>query len=187
LPVAPRPKTPEEERREAEQLRDLQLLLENLFQREEATARLVLSHLYDMGAINFANHKAAHPLLNRPFKNTAQFLKPAVQPLALRWFQQNCPKLIVNWLHEQVTFAPPPPLNTLDVPAIAATPALPAVAADAPEMAAELERLRRQVRRFRRLAAGLALSLAIVLGSGLWVMGRQPVGKAPQPAAVSQP
>ncbi len=185
LPVAPRPKTPEEERREAEQLRDLQLLLENLFQREEATARLVLSHLYDMGAINFANHKAAHPLLNRPFKNTAQFLKPAVQPLALRWFQQNCPKLIVDWLHEQVAFAPPP--NTVDVAAIAGAPALPAADSGTSTMTAELDRLRQKVRHFRRLATGLALSLVVVLGSGLWVMGRWQAGDATKPAAVSKP
>jgi len=183
LPVAPPSKTPDEERREAEQLRDLQLLLENLFQREEVTARLVLSHLYDMGVINLANHKAAHPLLNQPLKHTAKLVKPAVQPLALRWFQQNCPKLIVDWLHEQVAFA-----NTVDVAAIAATrpPSLPA-ASSAGETAAELDRLRQQVRQFRRLTTGLALSLIVVTGGGVWAMGRWQPWNATKPAAVSRP
>ncbi|MGQ9867160.1 MAG: hypothetical protein ACUVSQ_12925 [Pseudanabaenaceae cyanobacterium] len=189
--MAPRSKTPDEERREAEQLRDLQLLLENLFQREEATARLVLSHLYDMGAINFANHRAAHPLLNRPLKKTAQWVKPAVQPLALRWFQQNCPKLIVNWLHEQVMFAPPPAHtvdNTVDVAAIAPvrSPALPA--GESPrEVTQELHRLRQQVRQFQWLTTGLALVLVLAIGGGVWAMGRWQAWNATEPAAVSRP
>ncbi|MEO0520263.1 MAG: hypothetical protein AAF171_23520, partial [Cyanobacteria bacterium P01_A01_bin.116] len=50
---------------EDERMRDVEMLLESLFLREEATLRLVLDCLYDVGAINLVNQKVRSRPLNR--------------------------------------------------------------------------------------------------------------------------
>lgn len=93
-----------EKRIEEERIHDVLLILENLFQREEATVKLVLDCLYDVGSVNLINQKIRHRPVKRVAKLIARMTKPAFRFFALRWFQSNCPKLITEWLHSQVRF-----------------------------------------------------------------------------------
>lgn len=94
----------EEERITRERMRDILLLLENLFKREEATAKIILNCLYEVGSINLINQKIPFQPLNGLMKSIAAMSQPVFGIFALRWFQKNCPKLIADWLEEQVTF-----------------------------------------------------------------------------------
>ncbi|MGD1948028.1 MAG: hypothetical protein ACFB14_00045 [Leptolyngbyaceae cyanobacterium] len=87
-----------------EHMKDVELLLENMFQREEATLQLVLDRLYDIGSNNLINYRVKPRRLNRLMKWIARLTKPAFHYLALRWSKKNCPKLIATWLYSQVQF-----------------------------------------------------------------------------------
>jgi hypothetical protein len=91
-----------EERQEEERMRDVLLLLSNLFQREEVTIKLILDCLYDVGSVNLINQKFRFRLLNRLMKSIARMSKPVFRIFAVRWFHKNCPQLITDWLHSQV-------------------------------------------------------------------------------------
>ncbi|MGV0101718.1 hypothetical protein [Nostoc sp. DSM 114167] len=89
---------------EAERMRDVLLLLQNLINSEEATVKLILDCLYDVGSVNLINQKLRLKPLNRVMKLIARMSKPVFRILALKWFKKNCPQLITNWLHTQVSF-----------------------------------------------------------------------------------
>ncbi len=91
---------------EDERMRDVELLLESLFLREEVTIRLVLDCLYDVGATNLVNRRVRSRPLNYLMKMIARLSKPAFRPFMLRWTRKNCPHLIAKWLRSQVRFGP---------------------------------------------------------------------------------
>lgn len=93
-----------EEQMKDARMQDVRLLLENLFEREEATVKLVLDCLYDVGSVNLINNKVGARALKGPLKWIALTVKPTFRFVALRWFKKNCPDLIVNWLRSQVDF-----------------------------------------------------------------------------------
>lgn len=93
-----------EKQLEEERLQDVQLLLENLFLREEATLKIIVDCLYDVGSVNLINQKCQLRPLNRLMKWIAKLTKPSFHFFAVRWTKQNAPKLIADWLHSQVTF-----------------------------------------------------------------------------------
>lgn len=89
---------------EAERMHDVLLLLQNLINSEEATVKLILDCLYDVGSVNLINQKLRIKPLNRVMKLIARMSKPVFRAIALNWFKKNCPQLITNWLHTQVSF-----------------------------------------------------------------------------------
>ena len=89
-------------------MKDVEILLENMFQREEATLRLVVDRLYDIGSNNFINDRVKPRRLNRLMKWIARLSKPAFHRMAVRWSKKNCPKLIAEWLYSLVQFPKPP-------------------------------------------------------------------------------
>ncbi|MEO1402148.1 MAG: hypothetical protein AAFV72_13015 [Cyanobacteria bacterium J06635_1] len=89
---------------EEERIQDVQLLLENLFQREEATLKIIVDCLYDVGSTNLINQRFSCRPLNRLMKWIARFTKPGFHFFALRWSKKNAPKMIADWLHSQVSF-----------------------------------------------------------------------------------
>lgn len=93
-----------EDRMEEERMRDIFLLLTCLVQREEATVKLILDCLYDIGSKNIINKKVRYLPFNKFMKAIARMSKPVFKYYALRWFKKNCPTLIANWLHTKVTF-----------------------------------------------------------------------------------
>ena len=92
-------------------MQDVELILESLFQREEATLQMVIDRLYDIGSNNFINYRVKPRKLNRLMKWIARLTKPVFHRLALRWSKKNCPKLIAEWLYSLVQF-PQPPANS---------------------------------------------------------------------------
>jgi hypothetical protein len=93
-----------EKRMEADRMQDVQLLLENLFNREEATLKIIVDCLYDVGSTNLINRRFRRRPLNRLMKWIARFTKPGFHYFLVRWSKKNAPKLIADWLHSQVTF-----------------------------------------------------------------------------------
>ena len=91
-----------------EHMKDVELLLENMFQREEATLQLVMDRLYDIGSNNLINYRVKPRRLNQLMKWIARLTKPAFHYFAVRWSKKNCPKLIADWLYTQVQFPKPP-------------------------------------------------------------------------------
>ena len=89
---------------EAERMHDVLLLLQNLINSEEATVKLILNCLYDVGSVNLINQKIRLKPLNRGMKLIARMSKPVFRTLAFNWFKKNCPQLITNWLLTQVSF-----------------------------------------------------------------------------------
>lgn len=89
---------------ELERMQDVLLLLDNLSQREEATVKAILDCLYEVGSVRLINQKVTVKVLRGPLKGIARFTKPVFRLFAWRWFQKNCPRLITNWLFDQVSF-----------------------------------------------------------------------------------
>lgn len=87
-----------------QRLHDVLLLLESLVDREELTIKPILDYLYDIASHNLINKKCNSLFVNKTLKIIAKMPKSAFKIVAWRWFKKNCPQLIVNWLHEQVTF-----------------------------------------------------------------------------------
>lgn len=107
FPKSLKPATVVRERQlEDERMRDVQMLLESLFLREEVTVRLIADCLYDVGSINLLNQQVRSRPLNRLLKLVARNSKPVFRFFMVRWSRQNCPQLITKWLHSQVIFAP---------------------------------------------------------------------------------
>jgi hypothetical protein len=100
------PTTAEQKEKEKEEqlMHDVLLLLDNLFQREEATVKLILNCLYDAGATNLINQKFQSQFLKKTLKRISQISKPAFRMIAWQWFKRNCPLLITNWLRSQIEF-----------------------------------------------------------------------------------
>lgn len=94
----------QEKRQEQEKIADILLLLENLFEREEATAKLILDFLYDVGSVNLINSKIPASSFRGILKWIARMAKPIFLVAALYWFKKNCPRLITDWLHSLVKF-----------------------------------------------------------------------------------
>lgn len=89
---------------EAERIQEVLILLTSLTAREEATIKLIIDCLYDIGAVNAIDKKVRMRPLNAIAKYIARTSKPLARILAWRWFKKNCPRLIVNWLYNKVRF-----------------------------------------------------------------------------------
>ncbi|MGK7873789.1 MAG: hypothetical protein AB4426_10905 [Xenococcaceae cyanobacterium] len=151
---------PSEERREQERMRDILLLIGHLFEREEATAKLVLGCLYDIGYVNLINNKFRFCYLKGTFKSIAKLSKGAFLVLALYWFQKKCPQLIADYLHSLVEFkeAEALPAEATEVE-VASLP-------EAQEKGEQVKLLRRQV---RVLTGMLIASIAVFGGGFIWL------------------
>lgn len=96
--------TPEEQRFQQEKIRDIYLLLENLAFKEEATIKLIIDCLYDIGVINLINKKITNRTLNKLAKLIANAPKPIFKKIAWRWVKKNLPRRVTNWLYNKVKF-----------------------------------------------------------------------------------
>jgi hypothetical protein len=143
------------------------ILLESMVDREEATVKVILGHLYDIGSINLINRRVRIRPFNQLAKWIARLSRPIFKIIALRWFKRNSPRLITNWLHSQVKFEP-----RSAKPAVKAAEAV----AITPVAAAELEQYRIQVRSLDsrvRLLTALLIGVTCTLGTGLiWTLSQ---------------
>ncbi|MDZ8187483.1 MAG: hypothetical protein RMX96_21870 [Nostoc sp. ChiSLP02] len=143
---------------EAERMHDVLLLLQNLINSEEATVKLILDCLYDVGSVNLINKKLRIKPVNRLMKLIARVSKPVFRILAFNWFKKNCPQLIADWLHSQVTFGTIP-AKPQEV-AIDIAPVQPYSTRETETLNQEIKNLRYQV----RWLAGISIIAIAVLG-----------------------
>jgi hypothetical protein len=94
----------EEEKFQQRRRQDILLLLQSLAEREEATVKMILDCLYDIGSANLINKKFPSRPINKMMKSIAGMSKPIFRVFAFRWFKKNCPQLISRWLYSKVTF-----------------------------------------------------------------------------------
>ena len=95
-----------EQQKEEERMRDVEMLLESLFLREEVTLRLIADCLYDVGSVNLVNQRVHSKPLNWLMKAIARRSKPVFRFFMMRWSRKNCPHLIASWLRTKVVFEP---------------------------------------------------------------------------------
>jgi hypothetical protein len=89
---------------EAERIQEVLVLLTSLVGREEATIKLIIDCLYDIGSVNLINQKVQFRSVNYIAKFIAKRSKPLAKVFAWRWFNKNCPRLIARWLYTKVKF-----------------------------------------------------------------------------------
>ncbi|MBD2529113.1 hypothetical protein H6G97_05830 [Nostoc flagelliforme FACHB-838] len=153
------PESSAEKAIEAERMHDVLLLLQNLINSEEATVKLILNCLYDVGSVNLINQKIRLKPLNRVMKLIARMSKPVFRTLAFNWFKKNCPQLITNWLLTQVSF------KVTQIPVEVAE--LEQVAELQPYPVPQRENLNQEVKNLRsqvRLLAGISIIAIAALG-----------------------
>ncbi len=149
---------------EAERMHDVLLLLQNLVNSEEATVKLILDCLYDVGSVNLINQKLRLKPLNRVMKLIARMSKPVFRTLALNWFKKNCPQLITNWLHTQVSFEKPQ--KTSEQVAIEVVQLEPYAIPQTESLSQEIKNLRYQV---RWLAGISIIAIAVLVVKATWL------------------
>jgi hypothetical protein len=103
-PIVSVPATSDRSRLEAERIQEILILLTGLMAREEATIKLIIDRLYDIGYFNLINKKIRLRPLNAIAKFVARRSKPVAKIFAWRWFIKNCPQLIAQWLYRKVKF-----------------------------------------------------------------------------------
>lgn len=164
------------EQRDSQRMRDVLLLLESLAIREEVTVRLILGHLYDIGARNFIDYKISYRPVNKLLNWIAKYAKPVALIVGVRWFKRNAPELIADWLYSLTVFEekglvtestplgeiPPaelPPPQAKPIDSVKSAPQLPGSSGFS-----EVQRLRTQVRWLSGLSIGaIALMVGILL------------------------
>ncbi|ACB50145.1 hypothetical protein cce_0794 [Crocosphaera subtropica ATCC 51142] len=98
------PKLSEAQKLEIEQRKNVILLVENLMEREEATFKMIIDCLYEVGSVNLINQKVAMRPLNRVMRLIARLSKPSFRAVAFYWVKRNTPELITDWLLSKVRF-----------------------------------------------------------------------------------
>jgi hypothetical protein len=97
-----------EELKKQERMRDVNLLLQQIVEREEVALKLIVDSLIDVGSINYANQKLHNPPLNKMMKVLVGYIKPVARLAALYWLKRNLPNLLTAWLEAKVSFEPIP-------------------------------------------------------------------------------
>ncbi len=93
-----------EKDREEKLMNEVLVLIKTLVYNEEMTIKLIIDCLYDVGITNLINQKLQLGTLNKTLKFMTKISKPLIKILAWKWFKNNCPQLITEWLKSKVTF-----------------------------------------------------------------------------------
>jgi hypothetical protein len=150
----------------AQRMQDVNLLLQNLSNSEEATIKLIIDCLYDIGSVNLINRRLRFGLLNRTMKLIAKMSKPVFRVIAWHWFQKNCPQLITQWLETRIAFEDP-----TDLPqkvAVEVSEVKPYSQLEVDNMNREINYLRQQV----RWLAGVSIIALSALGVTVTALNR---------------
>lgn len=153
---------------QAEQMRQVRILLNLMFSHEETTVKLILGHLYDVGSVNLINQKFRRRSLNRLMRMVAGMSKPIFKVFALRWFKKNCPQLITNWLESQVSFAVLEAEQNQEPIALAAVETV--AIAELETRNQQIQQLHRQV----RWLTGILVVTTVTLGSAVGWLSYKP-------------
>ena len=98
-------KTQQEKELEKEKLREILILLSQLFAREEVTAKAIVGCLYDIAIVNLINKYIPLWGINPTLKYLARCPRPIAQSLGVKLYvQKKCPQLITDWFYTLVEF-----------------------------------------------------------------------------------
>ncbi|AUC61523.1 hypothetical protein AA637_10305 [Cyanobacterium sp. HL-69] len=148
-------KTLKEYQQEEEKLREILVLLEQLFKREEASAKAIIGCLYDIATLNLINKYCPLWGINSTLKYISRFPRPVAKYLGCKlYLQPKCPQLITDWLYTLVEF---PESKGTEVE-IVEDLALPAQT--------QIKSLRGRV---RVLTGALVASFAVFIGGFSWI------------------
>ncbi len=154
------------QKKEEEKMHDVLLLLESLTYREEASIKLIIDCLYDIGSINLINQRFRSRTLNGSLKWIAKLSKPAFRVFAWRWYKNNCPQLIAKWLRKKVAF----PTTTAVKQKAQLETQLPPEATSANTNPLILQSQNYEVKYLRsqvRMLASLVVGLSVILGGSV--------------------
>ncbi|HEY9619787.1 MAG TPA: hypothetical protein V6C78_05430 [Crinalium sp.] len=155
---------------EQERMQVVETLLNQLFDREDATIRVIFNCLYDVGVINLLQQRFPSLPAKGLVRSAAQFPKPFVKPMAMKWFKKNCPPLIVKWMYGQVKYRTAPK-ERKKVPEPAPTTTTVSVNAEVvqPNIQAKLDAYNREILKLHsqvRTLTVLLVSVTCTLGGG---------------------
>lgn len=154
-------KTREEIQQEETKLREILVLLDQLFRREEATAKGIVGCLYDIATVNIINKYCPLWGINGTLKYLTRFPRPIAQSLGVKlYLQPQCPKLITDWLYTLVEF--PQEKTPVIEPEIVENQLLPALK----KSQLEINSLRNKV---KLLTGSLVATVIVFSGSFAWV------------------
>lgn len=160
----------EEQRKEQEKLHDTLLLLDHLFRREEATAKMILGNLYDIATINLINNKVPVKMTHPFLKLITKTSKPVASIIAVRAFQTYCPKLINDYLYSLVEFKVKEEKQSLK--------AIEMEALSLSEVESKLQQVKTLKKQVRLLTGSLIATMMIFFGSSFFVFYK--LGLSPQ-------
>ncbi|MER3495114.1 MAG: hypothetical protein C4323_24755 [Mastigocladus sp. ERB_26_2] len=163
-----------ENNKEEELMQEVFLIIEYLTNKEEATVKLIFDRLYDVGSIHLINKKFRSRPVKKVLKFIARMSKPAFRIFAWHWVRKNCPQLITNWLHQQVTFRNQTVQNTQVIIEQKLPPAT--YISELDEQTREVKFLRSQV---KLLTSALIGVLTVFFGSLLWLSHYLAPGRSP--------
>lgn len=152
---------------EAQKVADILLILEQLVQREDATVRFLMERLYDIGIYNLLKKKMPLSAVKPTLKRALRLPRPVFRFLSTRWFKQNGPRLITEWLHSLVDLEPKEEeTNTQDAAALDTTVQPVLFSSRAIATAQEVQQLRSQV---RWLMTVMVSAIALLSSTFFWV------------------
>lgn len=154
-------KTEDEKNSEYQKLREILILLEQLFQREEAAAKAIIGCLYDIATINLINKYLPLWGINSTVKYLTRFPRPIAKSLGVKlYLQPKCPQLITDWLYTLVDFSEKQ-IPTLDTK-VMTNELLPMLN----NSKLEIKSLQKKV---KILAGSLVITIAMFSGSFMWI------------------
>lgn len=149
-------KTLQEYQKEEEKLREILVLLEQLFKREEATAKAIIGCLYDIATLNLINKYCPLWGINPTLKYISRFPRPIAKHLGCKlYLQPKCPQLITDWLYSLVEF----PQSKAKEVEVVENLALPTE-----------KKIKSLQGKVRVLTGALAASFAVLIGGFTWMM-----------------
>jgi hypothetical protein len=163
-----------ENNKEEELMQEVFLIIEYLTNKEEATVKLIFDRLYDVGSVHLINKKFRSRPVKKVLKFIARMSKPAFRIFAWHWVRKNCPQLVTNWLHQQVTFRNQIVQNTQVIIEQKLPPA--DYISELDEQTREVKFLRSQVKFLTRALIGV---LTVFFGSLLWLSHYLTPGRLP--------
>ncbi|PLZ91893.1 hypothetical protein [Fischerella thermalis] len=163
-----------ENNKEEELMQEVFLIIEYLTNKEEATVKLIFDRLYDVGSVHLINKKFRSQPVNKILKFIARMSKPAFRIFAWHWVKKNCPLLITNWLHQQVTFSNKVVKNAEKIIEQKLPPA--DYISELDEQTREVKFLRSQVKLLTSVLIGV---VTIFIGSLMWLSHNLTPGRSP--------
>ena len=158
-----RSKTIKEQEFEQQKLVEILILLSQMFQREELTAKAIVGCLYDIAVLNLINKYTPFWGINGTLKFLSRFPRPVAQHLGVKLYvQPKCPKLITDWFYTLVEFADDNDEEQVDVEVLPPQELLPVLKQNKQEIQSLQGRL-------KLLTSSLVAVIMVFGGSVAWV------------------